>query len=262
MTGPGAVSGESSGTQAVDRAASLVTMVVEADAPVTFGELIEATGLARSTTSRLLAALERTRLLERTQQGEYVGGPLFVLYAARHDRNAQLARLARSVMETIAAETRETTHLAVANGGRVEHIAPVEGTYLLGAPDWNDVEVPAHCSALGKVLLAWKVLERPDGRLTAPTSQTISTRGDLEDDLAWVRERGYATTFDELEPGLSGLAAPIFGPDDDVVAAVGVSGPTTRLEARTEDVGQFLVEHTQRLSRQLHRGSSTKGPTA
>ena len=53
----------------------------------------EASGLARSTTSRLLAALERTRLLERSGTGEYVGGPLFVLYAARHDRNEQLARL-------------------------------------------------------------------------------------------------------------------------------------------------------------------------
>ncbi len=254
--------GESSGTQAVDRAAALLTTVIEADAPVTFGELTEVTGLARSTTSRLMAALERTHLVERTQQGEYVGGPLFVLYAARHDRNAQLARLATPVLEAVAGETRETTHLGVANGGRVEHIAQVEGSYLLGAPDWNDVEVPAHCSALGKVLLAWKALELPDGRLASPTSQTISVRGDLDDDLAWVRERGYATTFDELELGLSGIAAPIFGPDDDVVAAVGVSGPTTRLEARTEEVGRFLIEHTERLSRQLHRGSGTKGPTS
>lgn len=255
----GGVASESSGTQAVDRAAALVTMVVEADAPVTFGDLTEATGLARSTTSRLLAALERTGLLERTTQGEYVGGPLFVLYAARHDRNRQLARLATPLLEELAEVTRENTHLGVANGGRVEHITQVQGSYLLGAPDWNDVEVPAHCSALGKVLLAWKVLELPDGRLASPTSETISTRGDLEDDLAWVRERGYATTFDELELGLSGIAAPIFGPDDDVVAAVGLSGPTTRLEARTEEIGDLLVERTQRLSHQLHRRTSTKG---
>ena len=80
-------SGESgSGTQAVDRAAALLTAIVEADAPVTFAELSESFGLARSTTSRLLAALERGRLVERTGPGEYVGGPLFVLYAARHDR--------------------------------------------------------------------------------------------------------------------------------------------------------------------------------
>ena len=149
------------GTQAVDRAAALLTHVVEADAPVTFAELSEASGLARSTTSRLLAALERTRLLERSGTGEYVGGPLFVLYAARHDRNKQLARLALPMLEAIGESTGETVHVAVANGGRVEHIAQVDSTFLLGARDWTDVEVPAHCSALGKVLLAWDVLDRP-----------------------------------------------------------------------------------------------------
>ncbi len=89
------------GTQAVDRAAALLTLVVEADAAVTFAELSEACGLARSTTSRLLAALERTRLVERVETGEYIGGPLFALYAARHDRNAELARLSRPMLEII-----------------------------------------------------------------------------------------------------------------------------------------------------------------
>ena len=57
--------------------------------------------MARSTTSRLLAALERSELVERVGTGEYIGGPLFALYAARHDRNAELARLARPLLEKI-----------------------------------------------------------------------------------------------------------------------------------------------------------------
>ena len=183
-TAPGNSQG---GTQAVDRAAALLTHVVEADAPVTFAELSEASGLARSTTSRLLAALERTRLLERSGTGEYVGGPLFVLYAARHDRNKQLARLALPMLEAIGESTGETVHVAVANGGRVEHIAQVDSTFLLGARDWTDVEVPAHCSALGKVLLAWDVLDRPAGRLETPTGHSLRSRGDLDVDLAQVR---------------------------------------------------------------------------
>lgn len=255
-------SGESaSGAQAVDRAAGLLTRVVEADAPVTFAELQETCGLARSTTSRLLAALERGRLVERTGPGAYVGGPLFVLYAARHDRTQQLARLARPVLEEVGEATRETVHLAVANGDRVEHVSQVDGTYLLGASDWNDVDVPVHCSALGKVLLAHKALRLPEGPLAAPTEQTITLRADLEGDLEWVREHGYAVTHDELEIGLSGVAAPVFGPDDDVVAAVGVSGPTARLEQRAEEVGQLLVHHARTLSRRLQPGTPTEGAT-
>src|SRR4051812_50099421 len=62
------------GTQAVDRAAALIDLVVRADGPLTFTELSDETGLARSTTSRLLAALERTELVERDATGGDVAG--------------------------------------------------------------------------------------------------------------------------------------------------------------------------------------------
>lgn len=245
------------GTQAVDRAASLLTYIVEADHAVTFAEITEAAGLARSTTSRLLAALESNRLIERSGAGEYVGGPLFVLYAARHDRNAQLARLAQPTLERIGSLTGEDVHLAVANGEQVAHIANVDSTYLLGARDWSDIEIPPHSSALGKVLLAWGAMPRPTGRLTTLTGHTLRSRGDLDVDLAQARTRGYAVTRDELEVGLAGVAAPVFGPDDDVVAAVGVSGPTARLEDRLDELGHLLKEHTEELSGLLRRGRHT-----
>ena len=246
------------GTQAVDRAAALLTLVVEADSAVTFAELSEACGLARSTTSRLLAALERTRLVERVETGEYIGGPLFALYAARHDRNAELARLARPLLETIGAETGETVHLAVDNGGRVSHIAQVDSTFLLGARDWTDVEVPPHCSALGKVLLAWQVLDLPEGPLEVVTERTLRTTSALEDDLEHTRSRGFAVTHDELEIGLSGVAAPVFGPEATVVATVGISGPTARLEDRVDHIGRLLMEQTEALSALLRHGPARR----
>jgi IclR family transcriptional regulator, acetate operon repressor len=256
--------GAQGGTQAVDRAAALLTLVVEADEPVTFAELSEASGLARSTTSRLLAALENNRLLERCSTGSYIGGPLFVLYAARHDRNAELARLARPMLEAVGEGTGETVHLAVANGGQVAHIAQVDSTFLLGARDWTDVEVPAHASALGKVLLAWGELARPVGRLEQLTGHTLRTADDLDVDLAQVRKRGFAVTRDELEVGLAGVAAPVFGPEQEVVATVGISGPTARLEDRVDHVGRLLKDQTEALStllrRGTHRDTHSRGP--
>ena len=254
------------GTQAVDRAAALLTYIVEADHPVTFAEAIEAAGLARSTTSRLLSALERTHLLERAGTGEYVGGPIFVRYAARHDRNKQLAKLALPTLELIGEQTGEAVHLAVSNGGRVDHIAQVDTTYLLGARDWTDVEIPPHSSALGKVLLAWGAIDLPVGRLETPTAHTISTRTELQADLSCTRQRGFATTCDELEEGLTGVAAPVFGPvegsGDRLVAAVGVSGPTSRLEDRLEELSRLLIDRTQHLSGLLQHGTtSTTQPT-
>lgn len=247
------------GTQAVDRAAALLTHVVEAEEPVAFAELASTHGLARSTTSRLLAALERSRLLERLSTGEYVGGPLFALYAARHDRNAELARLAKPLMQTLGEATGETVHLAVPNGGGVVHVAQVDSTYLLGARDWSAVEVPAHCSALGKVLLAWSTISLPDGRLERPTPHSLATREQVEADLALTRGRGFAVTHDELEIGLSALAAPVFGAADTVVASVGVSGPTARLEDRVDQIGRLLEEQADALSALLRHGTRTGG---
>jgi DNA-binding IclR family transcriptional regulator len=164
------------------------------------------------------------------------------------------------MLEQIGADTGEDVHLAVANGAQIAHIANVDSTYLLGARDWSDIEIPPHSSALGKVLLAWDVLPRPDGRLETPTGHTLRTRGVLDADLAQVRARGFAVTRDELEVGLAGVAAPVFGPDNDAVAAVGVSGPTARLADRVDSLGQLLKEQTAELSTILRHGTHSQGP--
>ena len=245
VTGP---NGGASGTRAVDRAADLVATVVRADVPMTFADLQDATGLAKSTTSRMLTALERSGLLERDASGSYVAGPLFWLYAARHDPWEELVRLARPTMDQIGEQTGETVHLSVARGERVVQVAQVDSRYLLGTRDWTEVDVPAHCSALGKVFLAWGALPIPSGRLETPTGVTIASAAVLHRDGVRTRERGWAVTADELEIGLTGVAVPLFGINSDVVAALGISGPTPRLEGRLDDVGRHLLDHAARLS--------------
>ena len=240
------------GTQAVDRAAALVDLVVRADEPLSFTELSDETGLARSTTSRLLAALERTELVERDPAGGYVAGPLFALHAALHDPWPQIARLARPVLQKVGEQTGETVHLGVARGDDVVHIAQTESTYLLSARDWNQVDVPPHCSALGKVLYAFDCLPLPSGRLERRTEHTVATREALAAELAACRRQRYAVTVDELETGLTGVAAPVEGRDG-VFAALGVSGPTARLQDRVDHIGRLLIEQADALSRLLRR---------
>jgi IclR family transcriptional regulator, acetate operon repressor len=246
------------GTQAVDRAAALIGLVVRADEPLSFTELSDETGLARSTTSRLLAALERTELVERDPSGGYVAGPLFALHAALHDPWPQIARLARPVLEAVGEQTGETVHLGVARGDAVVHVAQVASTYLLAAPDWNQVDVPPHCSSLGKVLYAFDCLPLPAGRLERRTARTITSREALVDELARIRRTRFATTVDELETGLTAIAAPVEGRDG-VIAAIGVSGPTARLHDRVDHIGRLLVEQGDSLSRLL-RQRTPHGP--
>ena len=140
MTEPGTAS--ASGTRAVDRAADLVSTVVRADEPMTFADLQESSGLAKSTASRMLSALERSGLLERDGAGSYVAGSLFWLYAARHDPWDEMVRLARPAMEEIGKHTHETVHLSVTRGDRVVQVAQVDSQYFLGTRDWTEVDVP------------------------------------------------------------------------------------------------------------------------
>ncbi len=243
------------GTQAVDRAALLISTVVQADEPLSFADLQEACDLPKSTTSRMLTALERSELLERNDDGSYVAGSLFWLYAARHDPGEDLVRLARPTLETIGAETHETVNLSVGRGDRVVQVAQVDSRFILGSRDWTQEDVPAHCSSLGKVFLAWDVVTLPDGPLDRPTPATIATAAALRADSARSRTRGWATTVDELEIGLSGIAVPVLGPRGQVVAALGVSGPTPRLEGRFDEIGPLLRDHAAELT-ELLRGKT------
>jgi IclR family transcriptional regulator, acetate operon repressor len=250
------------GTQAVDRAARLVTEVVHAADSVTFTELAAATGLAKSTTSRLLDALERGGLVRRTADGRFCPGEVFVRYAWRGGPEAGLTEVARPFLDRLGELTGETVNLGVAHDGMVEQIAQVDSRYLIGGTNWLGRPVPLHCAALGKVLLAYGAAELPPGRLEARTTRTITSRAMLDDDLLDVRRRGYAVTDEELEPGLVAVAAPVFRDGAVVVAALSVSAPASRLTpARLPGVAQACVIEAGSLSAALGHRPADHGPT-
>jgi IclR family transcriptional regulator, acetate operon repressor len=222
----------SSGTQAVDRAARLLAEVVHSADPMTFTGLSAASGLAKSTTSRLLLALERNGLVRRDDHGRFLPGEMFVSFAWRGGAEAGLVAVAQPFLDRLGKATGETINLGVASSGMVEQIAQVDSTYLIGGTNWIGMSVPLHCSALGKVLLAFGAVPPsgpPSGPLERRTDKTITSEAALRTDLATVRARGYAVTDEELEPGLIAVAAPVRGYDGAVVAALSVSAPTNRM---------------------------------
>jgi DNA-binding IclR family transcriptional regulator len=252
------------GTQAVDRAALLLSTVVKAEGPITSTELADECGLPRSTTSRLLTALERTDLLGRTDLG-FVAGPVFWRWASRHDPWRDVVRRARSVLEHVGEATGETAILAAARGDRVVHLAQVDSTYVLGTRDWTRIDVPAHVSALGKVLLAEGPLVQGHGEeeLERLTDHTVADPEDLRRELVETRRRGWGVAVDELEVGLAGVAVPLRVKSRgdrsvELVGALGVSGPTARLDGRLEELAVLLQEQAAALAAVLNRHRPTK----
>jgi IclR family acetate operon transcriptional repressor len=218
------------GTQAVDRAARLLSEVVHASDPVTFTELTNVTGLAKSTASRLLLALERNHLVRRDGHGRFLPGEMFVSFAWRDGAGtSSLVAVARPFLDRLGKATGETINLGVAAGHSVEQIAQVDCTYLIGGTNWVGRPVPLHASGLGKVLLAYGAAKLPPGKLERCTDKTITSEASLRAELSAVRARGYAVTDEELEAGLIAFAAPVFRYDGTVVAAMSVSAPTSRM---------------------------------
>jgi len=237
------------GTQAVDRAAQLLIEVVHRPDPVTFTELNSASGLAKSTTSRLLMALERNGLVQRDSNGGFRPGEVFVSYAWRSGAESGLIPVARPFLARLGEATGETINLGVESRGMVEQIAQVDSTYMIGGTNWVGLSVPLHCSALGKVLLAYGAAVLPSGRLARRTGHTITSREALAAELADVRRRGYAVTNEELEPGLVAVAAPVYRDGETVVAALSVSGPASRMtRARTPEIAARCMTEANGLS--------------
>ncbi len=178
------------GSQAVDRAAALLALIVQSDDARSFTSLVDELGLAKSTTSRLLQALERNRLVQRDRAGTFRPGALFAVYAARQSTVHDLVELAQPVLNRLAAATGETVNLAVPRGNSVVAVAQVDGRYLLGATNWVGIEVPPHCSALGKVFYAFGRIALPRGEMERRTAATITSADTLRRELVEVRRRG------------------------------------------------------------------------
>ncbi|HEY7631734.1 MAG TPA: IclR family transcriptional regulator [Thermoleophilaceae bacterium] len=239
--------------QSIDRAATLLVHLLDSEGPTTLAELTEAADLPKSTTSRLLSALERHGLVHQTgQRGTFEPGPAIMRFAHRGAVERSLLELAEPSMQALSDESGETVNLAVPSATGVEHLAQVDAHHFLGTGQWVGRQVGYHCSANGKIFLAFGAAELPEGRLNRLTPHTVTDREQLEAELAQVRDDDFATAIDELEVGLSAMAAPVRGPTGDVIAALTLSGPTMRLTPpRIAGLRPVLDQEARALSERL-----------
>src|SRR5207245_775643 len=171
-----------------------------------------------------------------------------------------LRYVARPVCEHLAGAAGETVTLDVLVGDVIVPIEQATGSTSVVSVNWLGRRTPVHCTASGKAILAFgpeAVRERLlSGPLDRVTPNTITDRAELESQLEAARRSGVAHTHEELEVGLDAIAAPVFGADGDVVAALDVSGPSHRLRAAGRpDLDRLTKEGAADISRRLgYRG--------
>lgn len=252
--------GAAHGVAAVDRGADLLLRVLESEEPVALNELASASGIPKSTASRLLGALERHGLVEQDgSRGRLRPGPAILRVAERGMLQRNVVELAGDSLHRLSEASGETINLAVPGRGTVEHVAQVESTHFLGAGQWLGRAVEYHCSANGKVFLAYGRAPMPTAPLTVHTERTITDLARLRAELVTVRHDGFASAIDELELGLAAIAAPVRGERGDVVAALSISGPTLRMTPeRINQLKGVLFDEGLALSARLgyHQGEN------
>ena len=249
------------GTTAIDRGAELLVRVLEADHPVALTDLASASGIPKSTASRLVSALERQGLVEQDgERGRLRPGPAILRVAERSMLERSILELARPSLDGLGQATGETINLAVPGPHGVEHIAQVESRHFLGAGQWLGRSADYHCTANGKVFMAFGRAPIP-ARPSALTAQTITDPTRLKTELARVRRVAFAEAIEELEIGLAAIAAPVRGAGGQVVAALSITGPTVRMTPeRIAALKPILIEEAGILSRRL--GNTEQGEHA
>jgi DNA-binding IclR family transcriptional regulator len=240
--------------RSVDRAIAILDLLAEG-AGKTGADVARGLGVHRSTALRLLGTLERHALVERDHRtARYRLGRRLPQLASVVTGEFDLRYLARPVCEQLAAASGETATFELLIGDDIVPIEQATASTSVVTVNWLGRRYPVHCTASGKAFLAFGPASVRERLLTQPmekvTPRTVTEASELERQLSEARRSGVARTHEELEMGLDAIAAPVFGADGEVVAALDVSGPSHRLRGRT-DLDRLTAEAAADLSRKL-----------
>ncbi len=219
--------------QSVNRAVSILEILArDGEAGVT--EVARELGVHKSTASRLLNALNRRELVAQdAARGKFRLGMGLVRLGGAAARRLDVVQASRPVGRALAAEVGETVNLAILAGRDALYLDQVAGPAALSPHNWAGQRIPLHATSDGKVLLAYLSDAELAETLTQPlrrfTAHTVTDPGDLARTLEEVRQRGYATAVEELEAGLTAVAAPVRDAEGRVVASISASGPSFRV---------------------------------
>jgi DNA-binding IclR family transcriptional regulator len=219
--------------QSVDRALTVLDLLAQRG-EVGVTELALDLGVHKSTAFRLVTALERRQLVEQVgDRGKYRLGLGILRLAAATTGRLEVTRESQGVCERLARDLGETVNVAILDESAAVNVLQEFGTASVGTRNWIGRRTPLHATSSGKVLLAFADETLRKAVLTEPLEQftpaTVTDPGELRRQLEETIVSGWAATNEELEVGLTAVAAPIRDGVGRVIAAISASGPSYRL---------------------------------
>ncbi|MCM2389918.1 IclR family transcriptional regulator [Streptomyces albipurpureus] len=219
-------------------------------------ELCKELDLNKSTLLRLLQPLLETRLVEHLPSGRYRLGWRMAQLGRAYLAGLDLPRAMHDVLQKLAAQTRETVHLVVADYPNIVYIHKVDTPHPVRMFSRIGNSAPAYCTSVGKAMLAHAAPETIElviaNGMPAHTPRTITTPEQLRAALAEIRDQGYSVDDIEHEEGIRCVAAPIFDHSQACTTAISVSAPAERLPAENlSELAPLVIAAAREISTRL-----------
>jgi len=237
----------------LDRAVAVLEVLGESDTPMSLAEICQRMNLHKSTAHRSLMVLERSALIERTQENRFRLG--LKLYELGNRAVEQIGLRARvhPYFRRLSMQVGETVHLSVLQKTSVVYLDKVEPNRRVCMSSKIGTSNPVYCTSMGKAMLAFQPEDVIDQiiakiRFVRYTPKTICTTEALLKALERVRRRGYAIDDEEIELGVRCIGAPIFNENHRAIASVSVSGPASRITVQSVPA---IAEHLLRCCREI-----------
>src|ERR1700726_3925130 len=221
----------------LDRAVAVLEMLGESDTALSLAEVCHKLNLHKSTAHRSLMVLERSALIERTPENRYRLGLKLYELGNRAVEQVDLRTRVHPYFRRLAAHVGETVHLSVLQKTSIVYLDKVEPNRRVCVSSKTGTSNPVYCTSMGKAMLAFQPEEMIEEivakiRFTPYTPKTLCSREKLLEYLKIVRRRGYAIDDQEIELGVRCVGAPVLNEDHWAIAAVSVSGPSSRITAQ------------------------------
>lgn len=243
---------------AIKRAFQVIDLLGKTEPGLTISDIHRTLKLPLSSVATILYTLEALGYLERDESsGRYTLGVRMLSFSRRVSDQLNLVGRCQALLEELVRECGLTGHLAVRRDGESMYVARVAAPGLLQISSYVGMRWPVHASAVGKALLAF-LPEQDRARilgnleLRPVTPHTLTSPTILEKQFRTFRGTGYTWEISEGEVGVACVAAPIFGLDEDVIAAISVAGSTQQItRANLRRIGPVVRRYADRMSAKL-----------
>jgi len=245
--------------KSIDKALDLLEFLSSNGHEIGIAEISAKLNMGLSTVHRILNTLKsRGYVIQNKKTAKYrLGIKLFEL-GCEVQSTKNLIKNTRPYLKKLSELTKETANLAILEGKEVIYLHTIESSEILRTGIHQGTRLPAHCTALGKVLLAFlpeedfNNLYKNNEPLVSIAPNSISSFDELRKELKKVKEQGYAMDREEFKVGINCISCPIFDKDGEFIAAISITGPATRLTSnKMKDAKHILINISKRISENI-----------